>query len=208
MPYVTTLHGLENGGGEGWLGMPGMYGTRPANWALGEADCIVAVGARFDDRVTGRLDAFAPHARVVHIDLDPSELGKLVPAEVAICAAAQDVLPSLRALVDQGARPLDPWWRRVEGWLRDHPLVPPPAHAGEAALDELDRALDDDAIITTDVGLHQMWAARRMRFSRRPALDHLRRRRHDGVRPRRGPWRAGGRARTVRSSASRATDRC
>ncbi|MEA2167503.1 MAG: acetolactate synthase large subunit [Solirubrobacteraceae bacterium] len=169
MPYVTTLHGLELGGGAGWLGMPGMYGTRPANWALAEADCIVAVGARFDDRVTGRLDAFAPHARVVHIDLDPSELGKLVPADVALCADARDALPALHKEFAQGQALRSffrfAWWARVDRWLADHPLVPPAQHAGEAALDELDAALDHDAIVTTDVGLHQMWAARRMRFS-------------------------------------------
>ena len=160
-PYVTTLHGLECGGEPGWLGMPGVYGTRAANWALHQADCIVAVGARFDDRLTGNLDGFAPHARVIHIDADASELGKLVAAEIAICADARVTLRRLTAaLASAPAR--SAWWASIANTLRDHPVAPAPAHAGEAALDALDALLDRDAVITTDVGLHQMWAAHRL----------------------------------------------
>jgi acetolactate synthase-1/2/3 large subunit len=161
VPYVTTLHGLECGGGSGWLGMPGVYGGRVANWALQEADCIVAVGARFDDRVTGDLDEFASNARVIHIDSDASELGKLVVPELAICADARETLERLSAGVkdvpDRSA-----WWARIHERLAAHPVPGAPAHPGEAALDELDALLDDDAVITTDVGLHQMWAAHRL----------------------------------------------
>ena len=164
VPYVTTLHGLECGGGAGWLGMPGVYGSRVANWALHEADCIIALGARFDDRLTGRLDEFAPHARVIHIDSDPSELGKLVEPEIAICA---DVRSTLETMVAQ----LNPapdrrrWWTRILQRLTAHPLSSEPAHAGEATLDELNSLLDGDAVVTTDVGLHQMWAAHRLSLS-------------------------------------------
>ena len=77
--------------------MPGVYGSRVANWALHEADCIIALGARFDDRLTGRLDEFAPHARVIHVDSDPSELGKLVEPEIAICADARSTLETMVA---------------------------------------------------------------------------------------------------------------
>jgi acetolactate synthase-1/2/3 large subunit len=160
LPLVTTLHGLECGGGPRWVGMPGMYGARAANRALDEADCILAIGARFDDRVTGRLDAFAPHARVVHVDIDPSELGKLVPAAVSIAADARDALAGLLEAWEGPPPDRAAWWAR----LRGEPVVPPPANPGEAAIDALDAALDGDAIVTTDVGLHQMWAARRLRL--------------------------------------------
>ena len=146
--------------------MPGMYGTRVANRALDEADCIVAVGARFDDRETGRLAAFAPRARVVHVDVDPAELGKLVPAAVSIAADARAALAGLSAACADTAPPdRSAWWARLGAWRAEHPVVGPAANPGEAALDALDAALPADAIVTTDVGLHQMWAARRLTLS-------------------------------------------
>jgi acetolactate synthase-1/2/3 large subunit len=164
VPYLTTLHGLECGGGRGWLGMPGVYGTRVGNWALHEADRILAVGARFDDRVTGRLDGFASRARVIHIDADASELGKLVEPEIAICADARMTLGALVAALDA---PPDrsAWWASIDERLALDPVLPAAAHEGEAALDELNATLDRDAVITTDVGLHQMWAAHRLSMS-------------------------------------------
>jgi acetolactate synthase I/II/III large subunit len=161
MPYATTLQGLEMGGLPGWLGMPGVYGTYVANRALNEADLIVAVGARFDDRVTGRVEGFAVGARVVHIDSDASELGRLVPAEIPIHADARAALSALTDRVEN-APIRTAWWQRVDGLLMEHPLVPGAEHAGHDALDELDAFADRDAIITTDVGLHQMWAAHRL----------------------------------------------
>ena len=161
VPYVTTLHGLECGGGAGWLGMPGVYGTRVANWALHEADCILAVGARFDDRLTGSLEEFAPNARVIHVDADPSELGKLVTPQIAICADARVTLEGLVAVLAP-APDRSAWWARIRDRVDQHPIVPDPAHEGEATLDELNSMLERDAVITTDVGLHQMWAARRL----------------------------------------------
>ena len=161
VPYVTTLHGLECGGGRGWLGMPGVYGTRVANWVLHEADCILAVGARFDDRLTGNLDGFAPRARVIHVDADASELGKLVTPELAICADARGALESLVA--ELGAPPdRSAWWADIHERLAADPIRPAPVHEGEAALDELNAMLERDAIVSTDVGLHQMWAAHRL----------------------------------------------
>ncbi len=164
VPYATTLHGLECGGGRGWLGMPGVYGTRAGNWALHQADCILAVGARFDDRVTGRLDGFASRARVIHIDADASELGKLITPEIAICADARTTLTALAGAL--GAPPhRSGWWASIDEQLAMDPVSPGPAHEGEAALDELDAMLDRDAAITSDVGLHQMWAAHRLSMS-------------------------------------------
>jgi acetolactate synthase-1/2/3 large subunit len=161
LPYVTTLHGLECGGRHGWLGMPGVYGARVANWALHQADCILAVGARFDDRVTGNLDGFARHARVIHVDADGTELGKLVTPEIAICADARVTLEALKAELSV-APDRSAWWASIDERLASHPRRPAPAHEGEAALDELDSTLDGDAVVTTDVGLHQMWAAHRL----------------------------------------------
>jgi acetolactate synthase I/II/III large subunit len=161
IPYVTTLQGLECGGDQRWLGMPGVYGARVANWALHQADCILAVGARFDDRLTGNLDGFAPHARVIHVDADPSELGKLVEAEIAICADARMTLEALTAEL-RPAPDRSAWWARIEGRVSEDPSPPAPEHEGEAALDELNTMLDADAVVTTDVGLHQMWAAHRL----------------------------------------------
>jgi acetolactate synthase-1/2/3 large subunit len=164
VPYVTTLHGLECGGGRGWLGMPGVYGTRVGNWALHQADCILAVGARFDDRLTGRLDGFASRARVIHVDADASELGKLVEPEIAICADARITLEALTGAL-RAAPDRSGWWTSIDERLALDPMRPGPGHEGEAALDELNAMLDSDAVITTDVGLHQMWAAHRLAMS-------------------------------------------
>jgi acetolactate synthase I/II/III large subunit len=163
-PYVTTLHGLECGGGRGWLGMPGVYGTRVGNWALHQADCILAAGACFDDRLTGRLDGFAPRAGVIHVEADASELGKLVTPEIAICADARLTLEALAAKVGK-APDRSAWWAAIDERYAGDPVLPAPAHEGEAALDELNALLESDAVITTDVGLHQMWAAHRLSVS-------------------------------------------
>lgn len=163
-PYVTTLHGQPCGGGPGWLGMAGVYGTQAANWAVHRADCIVAFGARFDDRLTGPLDGFARDAEVIHIDLDGRELGKLVRPTVALCADARLTAEQLAGGVTSVEPRRAQWWGEIDDTRAAHPVRPSARHAGEAALDALDAALPDDAIITTDVGLHQMWAAHRLRF--------------------------------------------
>ena len=162
-PVTTTLMALGTfpASDPAWLGMLGMHGTRVANWAMDEADLIVAIGARFDDRVTGALDEFAPHAKVVHIDIDATEIGKNVPAHVPIVGDAKLALaravPRVRA--SSIRRSLDEWWARIRGWQSE---TREPCDA-EAALDALDAVLGD-AIVTTDVGQHQMWAAGRLRF--------------------------------------------
>ena len=161
VPYATTLQGLECGGGPGWLGMPGVYGARVANWALHQADCILAVGARFDDRLTGNIDGFAPHARVIHVDADATELGKLVKAEIAMRADARFALEAM--IAELGAVPdRSAWWASIEERLAADPIPRAPGHEGDAALEELNAMLDADAVVTTDVGLHQMWAAHRL----------------------------------------------
>jgi acetolactate synthase-1/2/3 large subunit len=161
-PVTTTLMALGAfpASDPAWLGMLGMHGTRVANWAMDEADLIVAIGARFDDRVTGALDEFAPHAKVVHIDIDATEIGKIVPAHVPLVGDAKLALAALcREFGKLDPPSLDEWWQRIRGWQSG---TREPCDA-EAALDALDAVLGD-AIVTTDVGQHQMWAAGRLRF--------------------------------------------
>src|SRR4051794_11088465 len=126
-PVTTTLNGL--GGYPApdpqWLGMLGMHGTRTANYAMDEADLICCVGARFDDRITGKLDEFAPRAKFIHIDVDPAEISKNVPAHIPIVGDAKGILQKLtaeyRALGADQARLAD-WWQRIESWQTKHPL--------------------------------------------------------------------------------------
>jgi acetolactate synthase I/II/III large subunit len=163
MPVTTTLMALGTfpASDPQWLGMLGMHGTCAANWAIDEADLIVAVGARFDDRVTGALDEFAPRAKVVHIDVDPAEIGKNVAAHVPIVGDARLALAAIADAYD-GSADLAQWWERIDSWRDDGA----PRNDAEAALDALQAAIDADTIVTTDVGQHQMWAANRLRFER------------------------------------------
>src|SRR5437588_2875186 len=127
-PVTCTLMGL--GGYPApdpqWLGMLGMHGTRSANYAMDESDLICAVGARFDDRITGKLAEFAPRAKFIHIDVDPAEISKNVPAHIPIVGDARHVLAKLvveyRAIGADPSR-LDAWWSRIEGWRQKYPLT-------------------------------------------------------------------------------------
>ena len=162
-PVTTTLMALGAfpASDELWIGMLGMHGRPAANWAMDQADLIVAIGARFDDRVTGELDEFAPRAKVVHIDVDAAEIDKNVAAHVPIVGCARRALAAIAAAYEGDPARLADWWERIDGWRDD----PAPQNAAEAALDALD-AVKGDAIVTTDVGQHQMWAANRLRFDR------------------------------------------
>ncbi len=149
-----------------WLGMLGMHGTRAANYAMDEADLICAVGARFDDRITGKLSEFAPHAKFIHIDIDPAEISKNVPAHIPIVGDARNVLAKLaveyRAVGPDPAR-LGEWWERIEGWRERYPLGYEDSADAEIKpqymIQALYEATGGEAIIASDVGQHQMWTA-------------------------------------------------
>ncbi|HWE08021.1 MAG TPA: biosynthetic-type acetolactate synthase large subunit [Solirubrobacteraceae bacterium] len=172
-PVTCTVNGL---GGfpaphQQWLGMLGMHGTRAANYAMDEADLIIAVGARFDDRVTGKLSEFAPRAKFIHIDVDPAEISKNVPAHIPIVGDAKNILPRLtaeyRALEPGGGR-LEEWWSRIGVWQERHPLTYADSSDGEIKpqymIEALYEATAGDAIVTSDVGQHQMWTAQYFHF--------------------------------------------
>jgi acetolactate synthase-1/2/3 large subunit len=149
-----------------WLGMLGMHGTRAANYAMDEADLICAVGARFDDRITGKLSEFAPRAKFIHIDVDPAEISKNVPAHIPIVGDAKHVLAKLlveyRAIGADSSR-LDAWWSRIEGWRAKHPLAYEDSSDTEIKpqymIQAVYEATGGQAVVTSDVGQHQMWTA-------------------------------------------------
>ena len=143
------------------LGMLGMHGTAYANWAMNEADLIVALGARFDDRITGKLATFAPHAKVVHLDVDPVEIGKNRKADFPLHGDAKTVLRQLLPLV--GAPHTNGWLEKIAAWKAEAPLAY--EQTGDAILPQFaietlwKMTRDRRPIVTTDVGQHQMWAA-------------------------------------------------
>ena len=142
------------------LGMLGMHGTAHANYAVMESDLIIAVGARFDDRVTGRLDAFAPHAKVIHIDIDPTSISKNVKVDIPIVGDAKNVLGELIQFIDK-AQDLSDWLKQIHEWKTKHPMryrddgkLKP-----QYVIERINEATNGEAIIVTEVGQHQMWAA-------------------------------------------------
>jgi acetolactate synthase I/II/III large subunit len=177
-PVTCTVMGLGAfpAPHEQWLGMLGMHGTRAANYAMDEADLIIAIGARFDDRVTGKLSEFAPRAKFIHIDIDPAEISKNVPAHIPIVGDARNILPRLtaeyRALAPEPTR-FDEWWSRIRTWQQRHPLQYEDSTDSEIKpqymIQALYEATGGDAIVASDVGQHQMWAAQYFAF-REPRL--------------------------------------
>jgi acetolactate synthase-1/2/3 large subunit len=174
-PITCTVMGL---GGfpaphENWLGMLGMHGTRTANYAMDNADLIISVGARFDDRITGKLSEFAPAAKFVHIDIDPAEISKNVPAHIPIVGDCKRILPKLtaeyRALEADRDR-LDEWWQKIRRWQEEWPLKFEGSREGEIPPQRMIQAMYEatggNAVITSDVGQHQMWCAQHYHFSK------------------------------------------
>jgi acetolactate synthase-1/2/3 large subunit len=174
-PCTLTLMGLGAfpGSDQQFLGMLGMHGTLEANLAMHDADLIVCVGARFDDRVTGELPGFAPRAKKIHIDIDPTSINKLVKVDVALAGDSEQVLKALIPEVEcvgLKAGTLDQWWSDINKWRREDSLSF--ASRDDCIVpQQLMRALRDalkasDAIVSTDVGQHQMWAAQHLCFDR------------------------------------------
>lgn len=169
MPSVTTLKamGSVERQNPNYLGMLGMHGTQAANLAVQQTDLLVCLGARFDDRVTGNLKKFAPHAKVIHIDIDPAEIDKLRRADCAMLGDLKALLPAISVPTDCTAE-LMQWQQHCQqlrlqyGWRYDHP--------GEQIyaplfLKQLSERLPDNAVVSCDVGQHQMWVAQHMSFN-------------------------------------------
>jgi acetolactate synthase-1/2/3 large subunit len=174
-PVTCTLMGLGAfpAPHDQWLGMLGMHGTRSANYAMDEADLIVAIGARFDDRITGKLSEFAPRAKFIHIDVDPAEISKNVPAHIPIVGDAKNVLEKLiveYAALEADPSRLDEWWSRINGWREKHPLRYEDSSDSEIKpqrmIEAVYEATGGDAIVTSDVGQHQMWTAQYFHFNK------------------------------------------
>ena len=201
-PFVTTLTALDVMPSEHPLnlGMPGMHGTVAAVGALQRADVVVCLGARFDDRVTGRPDTFATKASVIHVDVDPAEISKIRTADVPIVGDLADVVPALSTefrdhVAAEGRADIAPWRGEVgriqatypTGWTdTDDGLLQP-----QEVITHLDRAASEDTIWVTGVGQHQMWSAHYLTF-RRPHTWLTSARRHHGLRPARRHGRQGG----------------
>ncbi|MBF0724113.1 acetolactate synthase large subunit [Sanguibacter inulinus] len=157
------------------LGMPGMHGTVPAVSALQKADLVFALGARFDDRVTGKLSSFAPHATIIHADIDPAEIGKNRAADVPIVGDLKeviaDLLPELAREQETHGKPdLEAWWRQIDSWRETYPLgftEPDDGHlAPQHVISRLGEISGPDSIYVSGVGQHQMWASQFIRYER------------------------------------------
>ncbi|MGU5714324.1 acetolactate synthase 2 catalytic subunit [Aeromonas taiwanensis] len=165
MPAVTTLKGIGalDPDSPVYLGMLGMHGTKAANLAVQQCDLLVVVGARFDDRVTGKLEEFAPEAKVIHLDVDAAEFGKRRAAEVGITTDLKRVLPALAM-----ALAIEPWREHCATMAREYAFRydhPGQAIYAPALLKELSSRLPDTSVVACDVGQHQMWVAQHMRFT-------------------------------------------
>ncbi len=175
-PITNTLMGLGAypATDPQFIGMLGMHGTYEANMAMHHCDVLVAIGARFDDRVTGNLEQFCPEAKIVHIDIDPSSIAKNVPVDVPIVGGVGRVLEQLNELIRAaGHRPVDrdrdPWWQQIRTWQaldclrydRGTEVIKP-----QHVVEQLWEATGGDAYITSDVGQHQMWAAQYYKFDK------------------------------------------
>jgi len=178
LPTVCTIMGLGTLPSDhpNFISMPGMHGSYASNMGLTHTDLIIALGVRFDDRVTGRLSTFAPHAKVIHVDIDPAEIGKNRIPDLPIVGDAKRVLQKLNKLLAEtdpavAARNADArkaWWQQIRQWMEEHPLVPAVSSTEikpQHVMLEIDRLSGGHAIVASDVGQHQMWAAQFIRFN-------------------------------------------
>jgi acetolactate synthase-1/2/3 large subunit len=167
-PVTTTLLGIGAFPQSNPLSlrMLGMHGTKYANYAVQESDLLIAIGARFDDRVTGKIDAFAPHAKVIHIDIDPAEIGKNVRVDLPVIGDAKTILQSLISNLQKMQTRSGAWLGKVDAWKKKHPLQYEQSDdviKPQYVVQEIHKACPD-AIIVTEVGQNQMWAAQYFKF--------------------------------------------
>ena len=173
IPVATTVMGIGAfpGDDDQSLHMLGMHGTAYSNFAINDADLLLAFGVRFDDRVTGKLSEFAKHGKIVHVDIDPSEIHKNKHADIAVVANIKEVLQGLNAMIaDDDLPKIDSWWETVRGWKKQFPLKVKDSGdfiIPQYAIDELWRQTKSrDTYVTVGVGQHQMWAAQFYKFDR------------------------------------------
>ena len=175
-PITNTLMGLGGypGTDKQFVGMLGMHGTYEANMAMHQCDVLIAIGARFDDRVTGDLEQFCPTAKIIHIDIDPASISKNIPVDIPIVGDVKHVLLDLSALMESRkdlptAKDLQPWWNQIKEWQgidclkydRESEIIKP-----QFVIEKLYELTRGDAYITSDVGQHQMWAAQYYKFDK------------------------------------------
>jgi acetolactate synthase-1/2/3 large subunit len=175
-PITNTLMGLGAypATDRQFLGMLGMHGTYEANMAMHHCDVLIAIGARFDDRVTGNVDKFCPHAKIIHVDIDPSSISKNVKVDVPIVGPVDNVLKSMLKLlkastIKPDAAALDAWWQQIEEWRATNCLkydISGDAIKPQYVVESLYKVTNGDAYITSDVGQHQMWAAQFYKFNK------------------------------------------
>ncbi len=169
VPVTMTLMGLGSidQRDPGSLDMLGMHGSAYANYAVQECDLLIAVGARFDDRVTGNLATFAPNAKIVHVDIDPSSISKNVHVHIPVVGDAKHILSEMAKLVEHRDR--TDWINKIAEWKKKYPFryeQNTPMIKPQAVIEELCRQTNNEALITTGVGQHQMWSAQFYRFTR------------------------------------------
>jgi acetolactate synthase I/II/III large subunit len=170
IPVTTTLMGLGAFPEDHKLAlkMLGMHGTAYANYAIQEADLLIAIGARFDDRITGHLPTFAPKAKHIHIDIDPAEIGKNIRADVPVVGDVKQTLKDLNALIPEKKERHLAWLKQVEEWKKKYPLSYKKDNQlrPQYVIETLREVVGDDALIVTDVGQHQMWTAQYFNFTK------------------------------------------
>lgn len=171
IPVTLTLMGLGAypANDRQFIDMLGMHGSYRANMALTYCDLLIAIGSRFDDRVTGKLSEFSPSSKKVHIDIDPTSIGKNVHVDAHVLGEMNTILASLIKQV--GSQDYDEWYDQIDGWQKKHPLIaydqkPTAPVLPQFVVDEIFRLTKGDAIITTEVGQHQMWAAQYYKFNK------------------------------------------
>ncbi len=173
-PITNTLMGLGAypGSDPQFVGMLGMHGTYEANMAMHETDVLIAIGARFDDRVTGKIAQFCPNARIIHIDIDPASISKNVRVHIPIVGSVKSVLTDMIKIIKaNGSQPpdLDKWWKQIGAW-RDMDCLKYDQNSGrikpQFAVETLYKVTQGDAFVTSDVGQHQMWAAQFYAFDK------------------------------------------